>query len=130
MDACKTAMAPSFVPSSFNVVWLSKTQVQMQMNFIQVSNNTGYTAWYDFNFAINSSGNITFTYVPSTSTVAQYSNGRIAQILTGYTPFINYLNSNTFTGDWMPVTEGANNYLKFGGFYVTNEPDNYFYGKF
>lgn len=130
IDACKTALAPGFLHSSFNVVWLSKTQVQMQMNFIQVSNNTGYTAWYDFNFAINANGNITFTYVPSTSTVAQYANGRIAQILTGYTPFINYLNNNTFTGNWMPVTEGANNYLKFGGFSVTNDPDNYFYGKF
>lgn len=130
IDACKTALAPSFLHSSFNVVWLSKTQVQMQMNFIQASNNTGYTAWYDFNFVIGSNGDIIITYVPNASTVAQYSNGRIAQILAGYTPFINYLNNNTFKGDWMPVTEGANNYLKFGGFYVTNEPDNYFYGKF
>ena len=130
IDACKTALAPSFLHSSFNVVWLSKTQLQMQMNFIQASNNTGYTAWYDFNFVIGSNGDIILTYAPNASTVAQYANGRIAQIFAGYTPFINYLNTNTFKGDWMPVTEGANNYLKFGGFYVTNDPDNYFYGKF
>lgn len=130
-DACKTALAPSgFTPISFNVVWLSKTQVQMQMNFKLNSNNAGYSAWYDFNFAINSSGDITFTYVENPSSQAQYANGRIPQIFAGYSPFIDYLNTNTFTGDWMPVTEGANYYLKFGGFYVKSEPDNYFYGKF
>jgi hypothetical protein len=35
-----------------------------------------------------------------------------------------------FKGDWIPANEIAAYYLKLGGFYVKNEADNYFYGKF
>ncbi|MGN6508247.1 MAG: hypothetical protein ACTHLD_02140, partial [Chitinophaga sp.] len=33
-------------------------------------------------------------------------------------------------GDWIPSSAGPLNFLKFGGFYVKDDPDNYFYGKF
>lgn len=129
-DACKTALAPGGrTPVLFNVVWLSTTRMQLQMNYTNSSNST-LIAWYDFDYTINSNGEITFTYFNNPSTETQYTNGRTAAVLTGFTPLINYLTTNTFKGDWMPVTEGGNYYLKYGGFYVTGDASNYFYGKF
>jgi substrate import-associated zinc metallohydrolase lipoprotein len=129
-DACKTGLATGGrTPVYFNVVWLSKTRAQFQMNYVNSANNA-LVAWYDFDFAINSGGDITFTYFDNPSTETPYANGKNAAVLAGFTPLINYLTTNTFKGDWMPVTEGGNYYLKFGGFYVKSDPDNYFYGKF
>jgi substrate import-associated zinc metallohydrolase lipoprotein len=130
-DQCKTLLTTNGgrTPVFFNVVWLSKTRIQLQMNYVN-SSNTALVAWYDFDFAINSSGDITFTYFDNPSTETPYANGRNAQVLAGFTPLINYLTGNTFTGDWMPVSEGGNYYLKFGGFIVKSDPTSYFYGKF
>jgi substrate import-associated zinc metallohydrolase lipoprotein len=129
-DACKTSLATGGrTPVSFNVVWLSKTRLQLQMNYVN-SANSSLVAWYDFDYTINSSGDITFTFFDNPSTETQYNNGRTAAVRTGFTPLINYLTNNTFKGDWIPVSEGGSYYLKFGGFYVKSDPSNYFYGKF
>jgi substrate import-associated zinc metallohydrolase lipoprotein len=125
----KTAMAPAgLTPVSFNVVFLSPTVMQMQHTFRNASGS--FIAWYDFNIAINSSGDITFTRFDNGSTATAYANGRIAAVQNGYAPLNNYLTTKVFKGDWIPANEIAAYYLKLGGFYVKNEADNYFYGKF
>jgi substrate import-associated zinc metallohydrolase lipoprotein len=129
-DNCKALLAPNRTPVSFNIQWLSKTQIQLQANYTNTSNQF-LTAWYDFNVTVNSTtGDITFTYFDNPSTETNYNNGRNAAVLLGFVPFIQYLGANTFKGDWMPVTEGEQYYLKVAGFYVKGDPTNYFYGKF
>jgi hypothetical protein len=87
-------------------------------------------AWYDYNIAINANGEISFTKFDNGSTAKEYVNGRTA--LAAFIPLNNYLATKLFKADWMPAaaTDGGSYYLKFAGFYVSNEPDNYFYGKF
>jgi len=41
---------------------------------------------------------------------------------------LDYLSSNTFVADWLPVSVNADNYMKYGGFSVKGSPANYFYG--
>lgn len=128
-ESVKTALTPGgFTPVSFNVVFLSPTVMQMQHTFRTTT--TVYTAWYDFNITVNASGDITFARFDNASTATPYANGRVASILAGYTPLNNYLTTKVFTGYWIPQSNNGTYYLKLGGFYVKNEADNYFYGKF
>jgi len=117
-----------YTPVSFNVVFVSPTVIQMQHT---LSNAAGaVVAWYDYNIAVNANGEITFTKFDNGSTAPQYVNGRTA--LPAFVPLNNYLATKLFKADWMPATatNGGSNYLKYAGFYVSTEPDNYFYGKF
>jgi substrate import-associated zinc metallohydrolase lipoprotein len=117
-----------YTPVSFNVVFVSPTVIQLQHT---LANTAGAAvAWYDYNIAINANGEISFTKFDNGSTAREYVNGRTA--LPAFTPLNNYLATKLFKADWMPAaaTDGGSNYLKFAGFYVSNEPDNYFYGKF
>jgi substrate import-associated zinc metallohydrolase lipoprotein len=117
-----------YTPVSFNVVFVSPTVIQMQHTLANAAGTA--VAWYDYNIAINANGDITFTKFDNGSTAAAYVNGRTA--LPAFAPLNNYLATKLFKADWMPAaaTDGGSNYLKFAGFYVSNEPDNYFYGKF
>ncbi|AEW00371.1 hypothetical protein A4D02_23885 [Niastella koreensis] len=117
-----------YTPVSFNVVFVSPTVIQMQHT---LANSAGAAvAWYDYNITINANGEITFTKFDNGSTAPQYVAGRTA--LPAFVPLNNYLATKLFKADWMPAaaTDGGSYYLKFAGFYVSNEPDNYFYGKF
>jgi substrate import-associated zinc metallohydrolase lipoprotein len=117
-----------YTPVSFNVVFVSPTVIQMQHTLANAAGAA--VAWYDYNMAINANGEITFTKFDNGSTAREYVNGRTA--LPAFAPLNNYLATKLFKADWMPAaaTDGGSNYLKFAGFYVSTEPDNYFYGKF
>ncbi|MBO9202980.1 MULTISPECIES: substrate import-associated zinc metallohydrolase lipoprotein [Niastella] len=116
-----------YTPVSFNVVLLSSTVMQMQYTFTNAAGAT-FVAWYDFNYTINANDAITFTLLANNTTVTQYVVAKMAA--PGFAPLNTYFNTNQFKADWMPPgAEGGGNYLKYGGFYVNNEPDNYFYGK-
>lgn len=116
-------------PAYFQIVFLSSTVMQVQHSYTNAAGSS-FAAWYDFNITVASNGDITFKRFDSGATDTQYNNGRNSQVLAGYTPLINYLNGHTFKGDWIPASAGPSNFLKFGGFSVKDEPDNYFYGKF
>ena len=116
-------------PSNFNVVFLSATVMQVQQNYLS-SANSPLVAWYDFNVSINADGDISFTRFDSGAGDTQYGNGRNTAVLKGYKPMLDYLESHVFRADWIPLDAGPKNYLRYGGFYVKDEPDNYFYGKF
>ncbi len=117
-----------FTANSFNVVWITPTQIQLQQTLTDAANKT-YVGWYDFAVAINANNDITFTALDrSTNTALPYVVAKTAA--AGYAPLNNYLTSKVFKAEWMPPgAEGGGNYVKYGGFYVTNEPGNYFYGK-
>ncbi|OQP42812.1 hypothetical protein A4H97_11670 [Niastella yeongjuensis] len=123
--ALKTA---NYTLDSFKAVFKSPTIIQMQQSFTTAT-GTPLVAWYDFNYTISANDIITFTPIDSSSsTTLPYVIAK--QAAAGFAPLNNYLKNNPFKTDWMPPgAEGGGNYLKYGGFYVNNEPDNYFYGK-
>jgi substrate import-associated zinc metallohydrolase lipoprotein len=126
-ESVKTTLGSAgYTPVSFNVVFLSPTVMQMQQTFKNAT--TSYVAWYDYTIAINSGGDITFTKFDNGSTATPYANGRA--VAAGYTALNSYLTTKVFKGYWLPQSYNATYYLKLGGFYVKNETDNYFYGKF
>lgn len=118
----------NYTPVSFNLAFISSTVMQFQHTFTDAANNP-IVAWYDFNYTIAANGNITLTAINNNNNPAQqYQVAK--QAAPAYAPLNTYLTSNVFKADWMPPgAEGGGNYLKYGGFYVNNEPDNYFYGK-
>lgn len=116
-------------PVSFSVVIKSPTVMQVQHNYTNASGSSFY-AWYDFNINVSAEGDITFEYFDAGESVTQYNNGRNSAVKAGFKPFSDYLEGHVFRGDWIPSSAGPLNFLKFGGFYVKDDPDNYFYGKF
>jgi hypothetical protein len=123
--------ASNRTPVAFAIVFKTPTLMQIQALYTNAA-GTGLTAWYDFNITVAANGDVTFARIdnPATQTDTQYGNGRNSLVLAGFSHLIDYLNNNTFRGDWIPAAAGPANYLKFGGFYVKNDPDNYLYGKF
>lgn len=116
-------------PAAFSVVFKSPTVMQIQHNYTNSAGSSLF-AWYDFNIVVAANGDITFQRFDSGAADTQYANGRNAQVLAGYKPLNDYLANNIFIGDWIPLSAGPSNFLKFAGFYVKGQPDNYFYGKF
>lgn len=116
-------------PVSFSVVIKSPTVMQVQHNYTNAAGSS-FFAWYDFNISVAANGDITFQRFDSGATDTQYNNGRNSQVQAGFKPFNDYLDGHVFRGDWIPASAGPLNFLKFGGFYVKDDPANYFYGKF
>lgn len=117
-----------YEPVQFYVVPLSPSAIQIQGFFKNAT--TTYQAWYDFEMEVDDNGDVTFTYYDDGTSSTVYNNGRISWVKAGFQPLIDYLNNNTFKADWIPFSAGPRNYLKYAGFYVKDDPDNYFYGKF
>ncbi|MBO9155194.1 substrate import-associated zinc metallohydrolase lipoprotein [Chitinophaga sp. GCM10012297] len=116
-------------PVSFSIVIKSATELQVQHNYTNASGSS-FFAWYDFKINVAPNGDITFEHFDSGATDTQYNNGRNSQVKAGFKPFHDYLEGHVFRGDWIPESAGPLNFLKFGGFYVKDDPSNYFYGKF
>lgn len=115
---------------SFNLVFTSPTVVQLQQVLTNAAGTTVSQAWYDFNINVTNDFDITFTYFDGGSTATNYANGRIVAVKNSYQPMIDFLTSHTFKSAWMPDAAIRNNWQKYAGFYVKDEPDYYFYGKF
>lgn len=111
---------------SFSLVFSGAT-MQLQAAYTSSSTSTSLIkGYFDFNVTYLSNGNVKFTYVPNSSTATEYNNGRVT--IVGWQPLIDYLGNNEFTPDWIPSSAGLSNFRKFAGFYVANDPTNYFYG--
>jgi len=103
------------------------TTLQLQASYGNTPTATALNkAFFDFSIAYQNNGNIKFTYVPNSSTAAEYTNGRAT--LAGWKPLLDYLGNNEFVADWMPASAGLANFRKFAGFSVAGTPSNYFYG--
>lgn len=126
----KIITSGNFRAVSFTLVFKSPTVMQLQGAFTNAAGTTTYFAWYDFNIAINADNDITFTFFDANANETNYNNGRLASVKPGWQPLIDFLGSKTFKADWMPATVGPRYWQKFAGFYVKDETDFYFYGKF
>lgn len=87
-----------------------------------------YMADFDFSYQLNTAtGEITFTKVNQPTTGGNYDAANFI-----YSVFQNsiqaYLTGKTFVTSWLPVNIDADNYNKYGGFYLKGTPTNYFYG--
>lgn len=116
-------------PVNFNIVFLSSSVMQIRHSYTNAAGNS-FSAWYDFNITVDANGDITFQRFDDGTDRAEYNNGRNSQVAAGFKPLNDYLDGHVFRGDWIPESAGPRNYLKFGGFYVKDDPANYFYGKF
>ncbi|RZK76098.1 MAG: hypothetical protein EOO92_15125 [Pedobacter sp.] len=110
----------------------------MKLNFptattmnVEISFNQGTTALlanYAFTTALNTTTGATkFTVAPVGGTTAPWV-GNANLLKPSVQPMLDYLANNNFIADWLPTTINADNYNKYGGFYVSGTPTNYFYG--
>lgn len=114
---------------TFNFIkfnFTSATAMNIEVSFNQGS--TALLANYAYNISNNqTTGDIVFTNgTPGGTTNPWVGNANLLRVPLA--PLLNYITGNTFVGDWLPVTINADNYMKFGGFYVKGAPTNYFYG--
>lgn len=127
----KTKMIPSsYRAASFSLVFKSATVMQLQGVITNAAGAASYQCWYDFNIVANSDNDFKFTFFDGGATDAGYGNGRQAALKAGWQPLIDFLGSKTFKADWMPEAAAPRFWQKFAGFYVKDESDFYFYGKF
>jgi substrate import-associated zinc metallohydrolase lipoprotein len=113
----------------FNYAKLSFTSSTVMTLSLYYTNTAGsaFEATYNFNMALNATnGQTKFTVGTAGGTTGTWGNATVIQ--TGAQPLINYLANNNFIADWLPTTINADNYNKYGGFYVSGTPTNYFYG--
>lgn len=129
-DAVKAGLGVNGrTPVNFNIVFLSPSVMQIRHSYTNAAGSS-FSAWYDFNMTVDANGDITFQRFDDGTSRAEYNNGRNSQVAAGFKPLNDYLDGHVFRGDWIPESAGPRNYLKFGGFYVKDDPANYFYGKF
>jgi len=105
----------------------SNTSLTVRAAFTAAAGGSQYLADYNFAMQINqTTGVTTITKVAQGTTV---NNQNAALFTAGFTSSIQqYLTSNTFTPDWLPINTPASMYTKTGGFSQTGLPSNYFYG--
>ncbi len=104
----------------------SATSMNLYVNY---TNSAGavFEAAFAFNMTVNSgSGQTKFTVGTPGGTVNEWGNAAVIQ--AGVQPMINYLTGNTFVAGWLPYTIVPASFTKFGGFYVSGDNTNYFYG--
>lgn len=104
----------------------SATTMNVEVNFSQGANT--FLANYAYNMAINqTTGEVKFTTgTPGGTDNNWVSNANLLR--TSVQPLLDYLGNQVFVADWLPVTVDADNYMKYGGFYVKGSPSSYFYG--
>ena len=104
----------------------SATTMNVEVNFSQGANT--FLANYAYNMAINqTTGEVKFTTgTPGGTDNNWVSNANLLR--TSVQPLLDYLGNQVFIADWLPVTVDADNYMKYGGFYVKGSPSSYFYG--
>ncbi|WP_165953072.1 substrate import-associated zinc metallohydrolase lipoprotein [Pedobacter changchengzhani] len=87
-----------------------------------------YNGVYDFSYTVDpTSGATKFTRIADQGTGNQYGNANY--FATEFSSSIeSYLTQNNFTADYLPTNIDDDNLGKYGGFYVTGSPSNFFYG--
>jgi substrate import-associated zinc metallohydrolase lipoprotein len=114
---------------TLNFITLNFTAADKMYLEINFSQGTGtFLARYPFNVALNTTnGQTRFTTGTAGGTDASWV-GNANLIRPGVQPILTYLLNNTFVADWLPPNINADNYNKYGGFYVLGTPTNNFYG--
>ena len=113
-------------PGNFTLEFPNADHMQLVARYINAAGTT-FSARYDFNITYTENGELSFTYFDDEIDEATYNNGRI--VLAGFSPLIDYLESNSFRADWLsPERVGAGNLSRFGGLFVSGDPENYIYG--
>jgi substrate import-associated zinc metallohydrolase lipoprotein len=114
---------------TLNFITLNFTAADKMYLEINFSQGTGtFLARYPFNVALNTTnGQTRFTTGTAGGTDASWV-GNANLIRPGVQPILTYLLNNTFVADWLPANINADNYNKYGGFYVLGTPTNNFYG--
>jgi substrate import-associated zinc metallohydrolase lipoprotein len=114
---------------TLNFITLNFTAADKMYLEINFSQGTGtFLARYPFNVALNTTnGQTRFTTGTAGGTDASWE-GNANLIRPGVQPMLTYLLNNTFVADWLPANINADNYNKYGGFYVLGTPTNNFYG--
>ena len=113
-------------PDTFTLEFPNADHMQLVATYINAAGTT-FSARYDFNITYTENGELSFTYFDDEIDEATYNNGRI--VLAGFSPLIDYLESNSFRADWLsPERVGAGNLSRFGGLFVSGDPENYIYG--
>lgn len=106
----------------------SPTVMTVRIPFTAAAGGTQFNADYTFNYTVDANtGEMTFTKVAQAGTTGTFANAALFTA-TFTTSLQAYLTGKTFIADWMPVNINADNYMKYGGFYVKGTPTNYFYG--
>lgn len=112
--------------NSMKLNFTSATAMNLEISFNQGA--TALLANYAFNTSLNATtGQTVFTVGTAGGTTAPWV-GNANLIKPAVQPMIDYLLNNVFIADWLPTTINADNYNKYGGFYVNGSPTNYFYG--
>jgi hypothetical protein len=112
-----------------NFITMDFTAADKMYVEINFSQGTGtFLARYPFNVALNTTnGQTRFSTGTAGGTDASWV-GNANLIRPGVQPILTYLLNYTFVADWLPTNINADNYNKYGGFYVLGTPTNNFYG--
>jgi len=103
------------------------TTVTLTVNYTNTA-GTVFNAKYAFNMALTVSSGLTqFTNGTHAGTDGEWV-ANANTIRPGVQPMIDYLLGNSFVADWLPVNATVEDYMKLGGFSVSTDPTNYFYG--
>ncbi len=105
--------------------FVSASQMNLNINYTNTAGST-FEAAYAFNMSVNNSTGETKFTIGTPGTGGEWSNAAVIQ--AGAQPLVDYFINNTFVADWLPTNINPANYTKFGGFYVSGNPANYFYG--
>jgi substrate import-associated zinc metallohydrolase lipoprotein len=114
---------------TLNFITMNFTAADKMYVEINFSQGTGtFLARYPFNVALNTTnGQTRFSTGTAGGTDASWV-GNANLIRPGVQPILTYLLNYTFVADWLPTNINADNYNKYGGFYVLGTPTNNFYG--
>lgn len=115
-------------PTFFKLVFTSPTVMQLQLTYKNPSSpSSTYYAYYDHNISFSTNGEITFESFDPGTNATNYNNGRT--IKNYVLPLLDYFENNTFKADWLSTdVAGYGDYMKYGKFYVADDPTNYVYG--
>lgn len=112
--------------NSMKLNFTSATAMNVEISFNQ--GTTALLANYAYSTNLNATtGQTKFTVAAVGGTTAPWV-GNATLLKPSVQPMLDYLANNTFVADWMPATINADNFNKYGGFYVSGTPTNYFYG--
>jgi substrate import-associated zinc metallohydrolase lipoprotein len=119
-------VSSAFVLNFITLNFTAADKMYVEINFNQNANT--FIARYPFNVALNTAnGQTRFTTGTAGGTDASWV-GNANLLRPGVQPLLTYLVNNTFVADWLPANINADNYNKYGGFYVLGTPTNNFYG--
>lgn len=118
---------PTYMQFNFN----SDVDMRLEIEYLNSSGGS-FFYYYDFDMEVNAeTKEVKFIKKHPEGDTGAHGNGQLAHGLPGFEAFwLPYLTENTFIAEWLPyeIDKDHDDYRSFGGFYVKDNPEDYFYG--